>query len=492
MTPTLNWRELALLTEHLKPVIEGLFVDRIVVPERPRFPESYLKGEWAIRLTGRKADHSLLVSIRAKHPYLSLYPGKGPKAASTGTRSPFDLQLGKSLKGAKLVELVTLPRERITVLWFGSPDGGPRLGLVLVMIPASPEAFLVQDGARAWPILARSRVVRDDAKQIREFIPPDGSRAPPDLAVRAELVSSVESFGSAIEKELDSEAFELRRAAAERALRDAIKQARERARINETALREADADQDWKRLGDLLKSALGTELRRTDGSWLVTDYETGEEVRLPSDPKLDARGQVEKFYQLARRRARRIEEARGRMTQFKDAQARFEKALASGPALGDWAALEKFERLAGGGVSIAVPKGEKRAKGWMGRSFVSHDGLAIWVGKSRDENLELTFKHARGNDIWMHVRGRPGAHAVIPLHSGKSAPLETLLDAAHLTIYYSGGESWGTTEVDYTFKKYVKRIKDSTEASYINNKTLLIQPDRTRLKRLLDQQGSAK
>ncbi len=85
----------------------------------------------------------------------------------------------------------------------------------------------------------------------------------------------------------------------------------------------------------------------------------------------------------------------------------------------------------------------------------------------------------------MHVRGRPGSHVVIPVQSGKSVPLETLLDAANLVIYYSGGESWGKTEVDYTFKKYVKRIKDSTEASYTNNKTLLVEPDRVRLKRLL-------
>src|SRR6185295_1654847 len=105
----------------------------------------------------------------------------------------------------------------------------------------------------------------------------------------------------------------------------------------------------------------------------------------------------------------------------------------------------------------------------------------------RDENLELTFKHSRGNDIWMHLRGRPGAHVLIPVSSGKSVPLETLLDAAVLTVFYSGGEKWGKTEVDYTPKKHVKRIKDSTEASYTHNKTLLVQPDTARLKRLLSE-----
>jgi predicted ribosome quality control (RQC) complex YloA/Tae2 family protein len=121
---------------------------------------------------------------------------------------------------------------------------------------------------------------------------------------------------------------------------------------------------------------------------------------------------------------------------------------------------------------------------WTGKTYFSKEGLPILVGRSKEENLELTFKIARGNDLWMHVRGRPGAHLVIPLPSGKSASLETLLDAAQLVILHSGGKNWGKTEVDYTFKKYVKRIKDSSEASYVQNKTLLVAPDPKRLERL--------
>lgn len=122
---------------------------------------------------------------------------------------------------------------------------------------------------------------------------------------------------------------------------------------------------------------------------------------------------------------------------------------------------------------------------WTGKAYFSRDGFAILAGKSKDENLELTFKIARGNDLWMHVRGRPGAHVLVPVPSGKSVPLETLLDAAQLVLFFSGGKNWGKTEVDYTFKKHVKRIKDSSEASYTQNKTLIVAPDAERLERLL-------
>ena len=228
----------------------------------------------------------------------------------------------------------------------------------------------------------------------------------------------------------------------------------------------------------------------------ITDYETGQELTIPCDPKLSLKDQVAKFYQLAQRKGRRISEANLRGETFLAARARLAKYV-EGPPVSDWDGLRALEHTLGiespavqaentGGSK--EKKQNKRSGAWLGKTFRSKDGLTIWVGRSRDENLELTFKHARGNDLWMHIRGRPSAHVVIPIHSNKSAPLETLLDAATLTLYYSDGQKkWGKTEVDYTFKKYVKRIKDSTEASYTNNKTLIIEPDPARLKRLLAQ-----
>ncbi len=498
MTPTLNWREIHHLVEQLRGELEGTFVDRFIVPERPRFAAGYLKGEWAIRLTSRRSEHALLFSIRARHPYLFAIPGKGPRAAPEGTRSPFDLAASKTLKGARLEKIEALPRERIIVLRFSAER--QKLGLVLVLIPALPEAFLVRfpESADApWPILARSRTIREGAAP-GFYTAPAGDRAPPEVPLRHELVDSTEIFARTVEQELLTEAFDTRLRAAQKALRDALKLARERQRQSETAAQEASREADWQRQGDLLKAQLHAPpplealpgAKPSERFRRLVDWESGAEIRVACDPKLEPKAQVEKFYQLARRRQRRLEEATLRAQGFSEAAARLERALEAPPALPDWAALEKLERLGGTPVRAAGPADAKRPKhagAWLGKTFISRDGFPILVGRSRDENLELTFRHARGNDVWLHVRGKPGAHAVIPLHSGKSAPLETLLDAANLVVYYSGGESWGKTEVDYTFKKYVKRIKDSTEASYTNNKTLLIEPDSARLKRL--QQG---
>lgn len=530
MTPPLNWREIGALIDKIRPEVKGLFVDRIIVPERPKFPDGYIKGEWALRLTGRRLDAVLLFSIRPRHPYFAFLNGKGPKASTQATHSPFDLNLSKHLKGARLLDIEALHKERIIVLWFSMGDAASRdrLGLVLFMIPAVPEAFLVLDSSASlasisgssplsgsspdsvalplgWPIVARSRTVRDTAtntatlKQSHHFRLPSGSKAPENVVVRPELVETSQSMHQIIEKDLLKEAFELRWQNAEKALRALLKQAKDRLRQSDTARHEAEKEEDWRKWGDLLKSSLGTPPELVGKIRTVTHFESGELMDVPCDPKLSIPEQFEKFYQNARRKQRRIAEAQSRAGRFGESITQLERLLllpahlSQQPGTENWPALERLERAGNTRIlETTAPTGKpskKSGTAWLGKSFTSVDGMPIWVGRDKDENLELTFKCARGNDLWMHIRGKPGAHVLIPLQSGKSAPLETLLDAAHLAIQYSGGAGWGKTEVDYAFKKYVKRIKDSSEASYTHNKTLLINPDRARIKKLLDQIG---
>ncbi len=494
MNPSLNWRELAVLIDRLRPEIEGLFVDRIVVPERSSFPGGYLKGEWALRLTGRNRDGqnpggTLLFSIRPRHPYLIWHPSKGPRAAPTGTHSAFDLSLSKHLKGLKLIQIETLPHERTALLKFRK-DETTTLGLVLVFIPAVPEALLVElnepsvRNSKEWQVLSRSKNSKETSFRI-----PDGSQAPLDLPLRFREIESPELYARLVENELSQEAFELRLQTGEKTIKQKLKQAEDRLRQSLRSREEALAEKDWQKLGDLLKYSQ-THSPTSDPIRTVLDYTTGEQVTLSCDPKLSDKEQVEKFYQNARRRKKRISEAESRMGLFKESIQKLEKTLTEKPTLGDWKALEQWEKNGGGGAERIEKPGQKPTKkgaSWWGKSFVSKDGLPLWVGRDKTENLELTFKFARGNDLWLHVRGRPGAHVVIPLPPQKSAPLETLLDAAQLVLHYSGGDHWGKTEVDYTYKKHVKRIKDSSEASYTHNKTLLIEPDPIRLKSLLGQ-----
>lgn len=488
MNRPLNWREIKLLADWIDPLVKGMFVDRVIVPERPEFPDGFLKGEWSLRLTSRAGEAALLFSVRPKRPYIDWIVGKGPRASRHATRSGFDLSLTKTFAGRKVLGLEAVQRERALILWVEGDAGNP-LGLVLTLIPALPEALLIEK--KGFKILARTRNVKEEVYQL-----PDGSGSPEHLVARPAF-SSLEVYTREIRESVDLEAFESRLTRVRARISQDLKQAKTRLSQNQKTLIEAEKETDYRHLGDLLKSAMGQNPPLSpQGTRTVMDWETGEKLEIKCDLKLNLKEQVEKFYALSKRKDRRISEAKLRIETFSEKAAALEKikteidrialsALRGRMKISELAPYE--ERL---GLQAGAPeKAEAKAShGWSGKSFVSKEGLPILVGRSKDENLELTFKFARGNDIWMHVRGKPSAHVVIPLRSKKNASLETLLDAAYLCLHYSNASNWGKTEVDYTQKKYVKRIKDSSEASYVNNKTLVVELDPKRIKELFSQE----
>ena len=201
---------------------------------------------------------------------------------------------------------------------------------------------------------------------------------------------------------------------------------------------------------------------------------------VPADPKLNLKQQLERFFHLAKRKKKRLEETSIRIASLDEKANAIQLkilALADAATLGELVALEpKKEALKG--------KEHKKLSEFTGKQYRSKEGLTILAGRNLTENLELTFKIARGNDLWFHVKGRPGSHTVVILPPKKTASLDTLLDAAHLCILHSGGKEWGKTEVDYTYRKHVKKIKNQTEVTYTHNKTLMVLPEPERLTRL--------
>jgi predicted ribosome quality control (RQC) complex YloA/Tae2 family protein len=509
MKPALNWRELEQIAAWIAPEITGMFVDRIVVPVRPEFPDGYLKHEWAIRLTSRGKEAVLLFSIRPNHPGITWISGKGPRASTIAPRSGFDLSLGKLLSGRKVTGFSAVPNERTLALWL---DGG--YALILTLIPALPEALLVEakpedlNRRKSVPVLARSRTSRESGGNA-QYVFPDGAGSPVILPLREGAFATLETYVGAEREASDLEAFELRLTRVRSRITQDLKQAKTRKSQSLKTLETARSEGDYRHLGDLLKSVMGLNPELSPkNTRTVLDWETGAETEIKCDPRLGLKEQVEKFYSLAKRKERRLTEADLRLTTFTERAAALEAMrkeidrIALDLVRGETSARKSISALAPFetklGFNESAPetaeakaikgKGTTGRGGWTGKTFLSKEGLPILVGRSKDENLELTFKFARGNDLWMHVKGKPGAHVVVPLRDKKNASLETLLDAAYLCLHYSGGANWGKTEVDYTSKKYVKRIRDSSEASYVSNKTLIVEIDRARLDALLSQE----
>lgn len=123
-----------------------------------------------------------------------------------------------------------------------------------------------------------------------------------------------------------------------------------------------------------------------------------------------------------------------------------------------------MKRLGGGGASGPL-------------RLVTRDGLVIWVGRNSRQNEQVTFGKAGAEDLWLHVRGVPGAHVVIRME-GRAIPDAVIDLAASLAAYYSALRGEAKAPVDVTRVKHVRKIKGAAAGmvTYRNETTINVTP----------------
>lgn len=214
-------------------------------------------------------------------------------------------------------------------------------------------------------------------------------------------------------------------------------------------------------------------------------------------PELSISENMERYYNKAKKCERTVEEATVRMAPLDAELTRYRVELKRLRSIeletSDFDKLvnELQPPVTSKKITKSLKKSEKKAMNAGISVYTSAEGLRLWVGRNHKENEEIVMRLAKGNDIWLHLKARPGAHGVVQLPSGRTASLETLLDAAHLVCHYSGVKAGAKADVDYTPRKFVKRTpgakgkKDSFNVHYTSNKTLTITVDQARITRLM-------
>ena len=114
-------------------------------------------------------------------------------------------------------------------------------------------------------------------------------------------------------------------------------------------------------------------------------------------------------------------------------------------------------------------------------------GWVLRVGRSASANDAILRHAAGGNDYWFHCRDHAGAHVFLSARRGKSPPLEILLDAANLALFFSKARRNAQADIHYTQVKNLRRIKGGAPGAVlpVREKNLFIRLDQERLNRLL-------
>jgi len=295
--------------------------------------------------------------------------------------------------------------------------------------------------------------------------------SPLELASESELApiahaSFSEAMAQAVSLETEARKLSALRARLESAVKKRLDRARrleERLRSDESSLEEPPS---LRRRGELILAGLSRARRTRDGRsvFLPDTFDSEEmETEIEVDPRLSLPKNAERFFTRARRAERaRVElakrlEAVGKEVSFWEG---FECDLRDASTVVE---LEALEREAGD-EGLSFPPSRKPAKtrppeALGPRSFRSHRGNAILVGRSGRSNDELTFDVAKPDDLWFHASGVPGAHVVVRVPSGETADEREIQEAAELAAYYSKGREDTAVDVIVTERRNVSRIK---------------------------------
>lgn len=456
---SLNARQIGELVQELRPLLLGWRLrdvqhqpprDLVLVLEPPEDARE-LPAVRRLRLSA-DPEHARVHLVRARLPRPEGPPG------------PFFRRVAAELAGARLSSLAQVRGDRILCLEFRDTPSGEARALFAELTGRHANLVLCGASERVLEVLvpAEPERVRSGAARLAPGLvwsPPPGRSSPP-----ASLPSIADEFPAA-EPEAGGPAPEagaplswrvecsLSRASAERERERAQKQLERRASRRLANARSllaglerklaACAEAERVRLDGELLAANTHRLKRGMKEVLLEDWyaEGAPARRIELDPRRGPAENVEHFFERYRKLESTREAIPADIARAKQRIARLEELLskAADPAL-DPEALDA-EAVRAGLLDAPQEADERKRKPppprLPYRSFVGTRGSEIRVGRNARDNDDLTFHHARGNDLWLHTADAPGSHVVLCTGGRAEPDPEELLDAAHLALHFS-------------------------------------------------------
>ncbi|MFP4057389.1 MAG: NFACT family protein [Candidatus Brocadiia bacterium] len=467
----------------------------VVAEARPWLVGGRLQNAWdagpasvVLSFYARRVRRHLLLCAQPQFSRLHLVP---ERPAGTGEVSGFVRAVRQTLRGRCLGSLEVMGEDRVVELAFGASEE-PAGRLVAELTGRSSNLYLL---AATGAIVASLRSTRKSDRPLQPGQPYRSPGPPPPSAAahRDRFSPAVEAgeaqdVSQAVHRHYGERESQDRIRSLRQALTSRLRAARKRtARLlaNLEADRAKAEEAERLRLyGELLKIHLRQVPPRQSRVVLPNLFAPGSpEVAIPLKPNLSPRRNMERYF----RRYKKLQAASERAERRRaEARAELDAIDAQFAAVQAASTIEELEALEKGAAHVpARPPPRRKSSG--PRRFLSAEGLEILVGRTNEENEELTFRLARGNDTWLHVEGYTGSHVVIRTPRGKSVPLESLLDAATLAIHFSQLRQAGGP-VAYCHCKYVTKPRGAGpgQVLYSQSKTLRVEVEPERLGRLME------
>lgn len=259
-----------------------------------------------------------------------------------------------------------------------------------------------------------------------------------------------------------------------------------------TRLKQLEHYESYKKTADLLSAS--RHLLQSDTEWAtVIDYTQPDTntVSIAMDRSLSPAQNIEEYYRKYHKAKGAYEHLSAEYQQIVERRrqitSRFDDIL---DHPNDDSSIDRLKAfISGKDESSLQPIKDPYAKA-PGLRFFSNQ-FTILVGRNSKENDELLRSWVKGNDWWMHTRDVPGPYVFIKSYAQKSIPLETLLDAAHVALWYSKAKQSGKADLYYTQVKYLRRAKGVKKGTVIptQEKNFFVTLDEKRIERIFSSNG---
>jgi len=213
----------------------------------------------------------------------------------------------------------------------------------------------------------------------------------------------------------------------------------------------------------------------------VNNYYSGEDITVALDPSLTPSKNAAAYYKKYNKQKKSLEYLHPQIENLKielEYLYSVKASLQLAENMSDLAEIEK-ELLQENIIKQpkSIGKTTKQPKIAAAEPLkIEYAGYTILIGKNNLLNDRLTFKLAKPDDVWLHVRNAHGAHVIIVTDSRK-IPGEVIARAAALTAFYSELSQSPKVTVDYTEKKNVKKLGKPGLARYTVCSSIIVCPE---------------
>jgi len=210
------------------------------------------------------------------------------------------------------------------------------------------------------------------------------------------------------------------------------------------------------------------------------DYKSGKLLRILIDPAKSAQENAQEYYKNYKKAVSGIEELE---QDIEAVRRQLEKLESQYEELRSEKNPVKIEQL----LRRDTKPVQQKKKSHPGLDYTINDWYLL-VGRDANENDDLLRHHVRGDDLWLHVRDFSGGYVFIKAKKGKTVPLDILLAAGNLAVYYSKARNNTKVDLYYTHVKYLRRAKNGPKGLVLpaNEKNLCITPDKKLLRQIFN------